>query len=247
MRVFPLEQSSPSPGSPNGQKQMRLSAVLATLRDEVSAERARAAVNQPEAGSSGDAARVSRGQSDVSVGEIVDRTREAGFGFIIAFLAICSVPLPGISVPFGAAIMYGAVQIMIGMHRPWLPAALRRHRVSIATLDWLSGVLARWTSWIEKLVRPRFVFMTRGPLWLLCGVGLFVLGFGLSLPIPIPLSNLFFVIPIVIYAISMLERDGLLMLLAHTMTIYQIVFIVKFWDLIWQAIQITVDYFFGGS
>jgi len=227
---------------------MRLSTVLAALRDEVAAEHAKAAAEHAASTAGADpAAEVSRFRvkSDVSVGEIVDRTREAGFGFVIAFLAICSVPLPGISVPFGVAIMYGAVQIMIGMHRPWLPAALRRHRVSVATLDWLSGVLARWTSWIEKLVRPRFEFMTRGPFWSLCGLGLLILGFGLSLPIPIPFSNLFFVVPIVLYSIAMLERDGLMMMIAHTLTVYQIELIIKFWDLIWRTIHATIGWFMG--
>ncbi|MFN0135835.1 MAG: exopolysaccharide biosynthesis protein [Phycisphaerae bacterium] len=183
-----------------------------------------------------------RAPSDVTVGEIVDRTREAGFGFLIAFLAVCSFPLPGLSVPFGVAIVFIAFQIVFGLHRPWLPASLRGHRVSLKTLDWIGNTLARWTSWMEYLVKPRFAFMTRGMLWSLCGLGILILGLGLSLPLPIPFSNLFFAIPIVLYAIAILEADGLLIMLTHTLTLWQCVFIYRIWNQIVSLLHDILEY-----
>ncbi len=241
---------------------LRLSVILKQLRDEAygndgseaSADAALpvgldAAASPP----SGDAAADERAPGDkkqrrrtpshVTVGEIVDRTREAGFGVILAFLAICSVPFPGVSVPFGLVIAYGAVQMIIGMHKPWVPRSIRQRRISLAVLDWISVRIPRWTSWLEVLVRPRFTIMTRGIFWTLCGVGILIQAIGLSLPLPIPGSNLFFVVPIVLYAIALLETDGLLMLVAYTVTVYQVVFLIKFWDTLVGMVRAALAFF----
>lgn len=266
--VSPDPDRHPSPASPPGQRKLRLSAVLSALQQEVAdgsrhgsegelsqidretrvaaaGETATAVATAEElatATATTSAAKRRRIPSDVTVGEIVDRTREAGFGFLIAFLAVCSFPLPGLSVPFGVAIVFIAFQIVFGLHRPWLPASLRGHRVSLKTLDWIGNTLARWTSWMEYLVKPRFAFMTRGVLWPLCGLGILILGLGLSLPLPIPLSNLFFAIPIVLYAIAILEADGLLIMLTHTLTLWQCVFIYRIWNQIVSLLHDILEY-----
>lgn len=248
--------SQQAPAGMPAQRRLRLSTVLADLQKEVesahhdhagdddaSAHQSHAddrdRANPPAAAdpdpdprtaSGGKRKKRRRTPSDVTVGEIIDRTREAGFGFLIAFLAVCSFPAPGLSVPFGVAIVFVSIQIVFGLHRPWLPKSLRRHRVSLKTLNWIGNTLARWTSWMEYIVKPRFAFLTRGVLWSLCGLGMLILGIGLSLPLPIPFSNLFFAIPIVLYAIAILEADGLLIMLAHTLTVWQCMFIYRIWN-----------------
>lgn len=178
-----------------------------------------------------------RERSHLTVGRIIDATQSAGFGFVLALLALCSLPLPGVSVPFGLAIAFGALQIIIGRHRPWLPDVIRRHRVSVRTLIWLSFVLPRWTSWLEVAIRPRFEFMSRGLMWSLCGVGILVGGVGLALPLPIPFSNLFFIIPLLLYAIAAMESDGLMIMAAHALTAYQVAFVVRFWEAIVRLLR----------
>ena len=69
------------------------------------------------------------------------------------------------------------------------------------------------------LVRERLGPLTGGPALGLVGLGLVVLGVGLALPLPIPGSNLVFIIPVLMYAIGLLERDGLMMLVGHVMAL----------------------------
>jgi hypothetical protein len=171
-----------------------------------------------------------RVRSNITVGEVVDRTARSGFGFIIAFLALCSTPFPGLSVPFGAMIVVGAVQMILGFERPWLPRRIRRIPLALSTLRWLAPRLSRGLSWLEKIARPRFPYLTRGVFLPLCGVAIIVQAVGLSLPLPIPGSNLFFIIPILLYAIALLESDGLLISLAHTITLYQVVLAIRTWE-----------------
>jgi hypothetical protein len=178
--------------------------------------------------------------SGITIGEIVDRARDAGFGFVIAFLTICAMPIPGASTIFGAMIVFGAAQMLIGRHRPWLPRWLRRRRLSAATLDKLARLLTRWTSWLEVVIRPRMLFVLRGPGWFVCALAILVLGLGLALPLPIPWSNVIFAAPILLYAIALLEADGLMILLGHAVLAAQVNLIVQLWDVAWEALRGTL-------
>lgn len=180
-------------------------------------------------------ARKSRPRSDITIGEIVDRTSHAGFGILIALLAFISIPFFGLSLLFGATIGFLGVQMIVGRSRPWLPQKIRRHPVTMMTLDWLSRRLAVWTSKLERWVRPRWSVLTRPPFFAAVGVGVVVQSVGLAIPIPIPGSNWLFAVPILIYAIGLLEDDGLLVLLGHICTTAQIGFGFVFWQVIGDA------------
>jgi hypothetical protein len=179
--------------------------------------------------------------SNLTVGEMVDRTQQAGFGFVIALLAIMSLPFPGISVPFGLAIALGALQMMLGLRRPWLPQFISRYQVSLRTLIWIERRLYTWTRGLERVVRPRFELFTRGPFWNLCGVGVLAMAVGLSLPLPIPFSNVFFIVPLVIYAIGLLEADGLLIMLGHAIVAVDLMLAVWFGDIVVSAVRAAVE------
>jgi hypothetical protein len=48
------------------------------------------------------------------------------------------------------------------------------------------------------------------------------------LPLPIPGSNLVFIIPLIIYAVGLLERDGLWIAVAHLGTLIDLTLVVVF-------------------
>lgn len=175
-------------------------------------------------------------RSNITVGEILDRTRHAGFGFSVALLALLSMPIGGLSVPFGLAVAFMGIQMMAGASRPWLPRRIRAHAVSVTALEWVGRRLTRWTAGLERLIRPRFPRLAEGPFWIVCGVAVTLQGIGLALPLPIPFSNALFAIPLVLYGIGLLESDGLLIMLAHAITTVQCVLGVLFSDAASHAI-----------
>jgi hypothetical protein len=179
--------------------------------------------------------------SNITIGEIIDRTTHAGFAFLAALLALVSIPFVGLSTPFGLAIGFGAGQMIAGRSRPWLPKRVRANRVSAKTLRWVSQKVSRWTSGLERLVRPRWTFLARGPFYSLIGVGILIQGIGLALPIPLPGSNLVFVVPILVYSIGLLEDDGWLILAGHAITAAELVLGVFFSHLIVQGIEGAVN------
>jgi hypothetical protein len=171
-------------------RRLRLDELLRELGAQTELDRAPAAVSE---------------SGTLTVGELVDKAAEAGFGFLVGVLTLIAIPFFGFSTPFGLAIALVGVQLVIGRQRPWLPMRARRRQLSMAMLDRVLGILARRTKWLSKSTKRRWepLIMPR-----LVGAGIVVLALGLALPLPIPGSNLVFLIPLFVYAIGLLERDG---------------------------------------
>lgn len=212
----------------------RLSTLLADLSRDAASEAAGDSSaaptgddSEPRVAPAGEQDCVSGG---MSIGEILDRSRHAGFGFVAALLALVSIPLVGLTVPFGLAVAAVGVEMVAGLSRPWLPGFIRRRRITPAALDSLSRRAAKWTARMTRVIRPRLPWLTAGPFWTLCGVGLVIQG--LSLTLPIPGADWLFVVPIVLYGVGLLEGDGLLILVCHVITLLQVVLGVVLWELI---------------
>jgi hypothetical protein len=159
----------------------------------------------------------------LTVGALVDKAAEAGFGFLIGVLTLIAIPFVGLSTPFGLAIALLGVQLMVGRRQPWLPAGARRRALSMTMLDRVLGILARRTRWLARLSRRRWEVMIRPRL---VGLGIVLLALGLALPLPIPGSNLIFLVPLFVYSLGVLERDGLWVALGHLWALIDIVLLV---------------------
>lgn len=147
-----------------------------------------------------------------TVGQLVDTAAEAGFGFLIGVLTIVAIPFVGLSTPFGLALALLGAQLALGMTHPWLPQRLRRRPLHKAMLDRVGAMLDRRTRWLARATRRRLEFIITPRL---VGLGVLALALGLALPLPIPGSNLIFLVPLLIYAIGLLERDGVWILIGH--------------------------------
>lgn len=161
----------------------------------------------------------------VTVGELVDKAAEAGFGFLIGVLSLLAIPFFGLSTPFGLAIALVGVQLAIGRERPWLPERARRRALSMAMLDRVLAILAHRTRWLSRSTRRRWQALMSPRL---IGLGTLLLSLALALPLPIPGSNMVFLIPLFIYAIALLERDGVWVAIAHAAVLIDMTLLVVF-------------------
>jgi hypothetical protein len=171
---------------------------------------------------------------DLTVGALVDKAAESGFGFLIGVLTLIAIPFVGLSTPFGLAIALLGVQLMIGLRHPWLPARARRRPLAMAMLDRVLVLLARRTQWMTRLSRRRWELAIQPRV---IGLGVVLLALGLALPLPIPGSNLVFLIPLFTYAIGILERDGLWIVLGHLGTLIDIALLVVFGATVVEVLQ----------
>lgn len=170
----------------------------------------------------------------ITIGELVDKATDAGFGFFIGVLALIAIPFFGLSTPFGLAIALAGGQLAIGKARPWLPARMLGRRLSMSMLDRVLALLVRRATWLtsstlprwERLIMPKTV-----------GFGIVLLGLGLALPLPIPGSNMIFIIPILVYAVGLLERDGLWIAVAHICTLVDLALVVLFGATVVAALE----------
>jgi len=160
-----------------------------------------------------------------TLGELVDRAAEAGFGFVVGVLALIAIPFFGMSTPFGLAIALVSIQLAVGRLRPWLPKRARKRVLSMGMLDRVLALLDRRLRWLAKSTRRRWEPLITPRL---VGLSITFLALGLALPLPIPGSNMIFIVPILIYAIGLLERDGIWIVIGHVCTLVDLALLVAF-------------------
>jgi hypothetical protein len=164
-------------------------------------------------------------RANLTVGALVDKAAESGFGFLIGVLTLIAIPFVGLSTPFGLAIALLGAQMMLGRRQPWLPWRARRRGLTMAMLDRVLVLLARRTRWLTRLTRRRWELAIQPRA---IGLGVVLLALGLALPLPIPGSNLVFLVPLFLYAIGLLERDGLWIALGHLAVLIDMALLVLF-------------------
>lgn len=174
-----------------------------------------------------------RERGDITVGDLVDGAAEGGFGFAIAVLTLIAIPFVGLSTPFGLAIALTGAQLVLGRDRLWLPRRVRRRPLSHAMLERIHALHARRATWLARATRRRWEALVQPRL---AGLGIVFLALGLALPLPIPGSNLVFLVPLFVYAIGVLERDGLWILLGHVLALVDAALLVIFGKAVAMAV-----------
>ena len=149
----------------------------------------------------------------VSLDWILERLHERAFGLFLLVLALpCCIPfLYGVPQIVSLPLMFISGQILMGRDVPWLPGKLGSRTVSTESLTNLSQRARPWLRRIEAISRPRLTVLTRAPLERIVGLALVL--FTASILVPFPGTNTVPGFAVVVIAVGLLQRDGLLMLL----------------------------------
>jgi hypothetical protein len=167
----------------------------------------------------------------MKIREMIEILKGRGLQMMIVLLCLpflSPVTIPGISTPFGLAIALCGLRIAFG-HKPWLPATILNRTISYHALEKMVHAGCRIYGKVEKVLRPRLSFFLVGPgMTMLVGMAIAVSGVALSLPIPPPflLTNTIPGFAIVFLALGLMERDGVLILIGHVLTIVAVTYIV---------------------
>lgn len=146
--------------------------------------------------------------------DVLEQFSRRAFGLLLLLVTLPAfLPLPAgagaISGPLAA--LLGA-QLLFGMRRPWLPRRLAAYVIPAPRLQALARRIGPWLRRLEHLSRPRWeILILSLPGSMLCGLLIVVLGVLLSLPVP--LTNYPLALLILGYAVALIERDGVLMLI----------------------------------
>ena len=151
----------------------------------------------------------------VTLSEILTLAGERIFGFLFVILALPSalpVPAPGYSIPFGIAMFFLAVQLIIGRDLPWLPDKIMNGSMSLKKVQ---GFIKRGTPWlqrIEALTKPRLSKVCTSILGRVL-IGIAIALMSISMMIPIPGTNTLPAIGIFVTGFGLVEDDGAISLL----------------------------------
>lgn len=145
-------------------------------------------------------------QDRVLLGDLARLFGGRGYGLLMLVLALPGA-VPGISsiaaVPLGLV----AVQLAIGLPRPWLPRFLADRSLSRDEFARMVGRVRPHLARIERVLRPRWAVVTGSVGERLLGAVCLALAMLLTIPV---LFNLPLVVPIALVSIGMLERDGVI-------------------------------------
>jgi hypothetical protein len=154
------------------------------------------------------------------VAHAVAAMEDRGSLFGVLFLALPFVlPIPslGMALPIGSFLAMAGLAMARG-GTPSLPAFLQRREIAYPALRALAGAADR-AKGLSGVLRPRLAALTRGPARAAIGLSVFCAAFILALPIPLPLSNFFPAVAILMLVVGLIEEDGLLVLAGHAATL----------------------------
>lgn len=155
----------------------------------------------------------SRTSDRVSIGEIVDALGDRGLGVLLAAFAIPNVfpsTIPFGNVLTGIPVILISAQLMMGMERLYLPRFIAQRTISTAFLKAWTPRVTRLLAWFERLLRPRFSYMTQADAERAIGTLCMVLSIATTLPIPF--GHQLPALGIMLIGLGLIERDGLALL-----------------------------------
>jgi hypothetical protein len=152
----------------------------------------------------------------ISLGRMIEVLGDRGHAVLIIILTapFLVLPIPGISTAFGAAIFALGACVMLGI-RPWLPRFIAKRQLSSEKLSRLVAGVERVLRKVEKVCRPRMLWLTHKAWHWLIGFSLCAAAVALALPIPIPWNNVPPAFVLMLLAFGLLERDGVLLVAGH--------------------------------
>jgi hypothetical protein len=159
-----------------------------------------------------------RSRERVSLADLVAALGDRALGalmFVFAVPNILPAP-PGTSAILGTPLVLLATQLMLGL-RPWLPGFVSRRSMLRTDFEQMVFRVAPRLRKVERLLRPRMSALASPPVEYL--VGAIFLLLALVIALPIPFGNIPPAIAICLFALGVLERDGLWVLAGMFSTI----------------------------
>lgn len=159
------------------------------------------------------------------LGQILQDLQQSAFG-VFLFVAILPafIPIPGVGgAVSGPLVVLIGLQMLCGLRKPWVPGFIARRGPRRGTmhkfLDRIDGALRR----LDRLLKPRLPHLL-APVPAHAFSGLLLVLLGILLSLPIPFTNYLFGFQLLLFALALLERDGVLMLINWIAALAAIVF-----------------------
>ncbi|HEX6978670.1 MAG TPA: exopolysaccharide biosynthesis protein [Alphaproteobacteria bacterium] len=153
----------------------------------------------------------------ITLGELFRGLDARAYGFLLLLLAVPNLTpgpsIPGFSTVFGVPAIVITAQLLLGRDRPWIPPWLGRATVNRHTLTRLISRARPLIRRLDRALQPRLPLLMRalGHRW----VGLAGLVQALLLTLPVPLYSAAPASALLLMALGLIARDGLMLALGH--------------------------------
>jgi hypothetical protein len=159
-------------------------------------------------------------RTGITLSELIHRVGNDGLLLLTALLTLVfliPVSIPGVSTVFGGAILLIGLSRLFGREL-WIPARMREKVIGTRKLRPVLRKALPWLQKIERVSRPNRIgwLVADGPanrmndLSMILGAVLLMMPFGM-----IPFSNTFPAVALLFFAIGLLQRDGVCVLLGY--------------------------------
>jgi hypothetical protein len=151
----------------------------------------------------------------VSFDALLDGFRQRAFGALLLVVLLPTfIPVPvGIGAITGPIIALIGLQMLLLQPHPWLPRWMGRRTLRRATIKRFGDRFQRLLGWLERVCKPRLATLVEHRAAnAFTGLQLVVLC--LLLALPIPFTNYPFGFILLAYCIALIERDGVVLLIA---------------------------------
>lgn len=126
--------------------------------------------------------------------------------------------IPGSSTPFGILIILLALCEIFNKHF-YLPNFVGNYELSHETVEKLFDIIIKALGYIEKIVKPRGKMVKYPKVQKINLFMCIILSILLFLPLPIPFTDFFPAVSILLLLVSNIENDSYLMILGYVMSI----------------------------
>jgi hypothetical protein len=183
----------------------------------------------------------------VTLKELIEALGERASALLIILLALpfCApIAIPGLSTPFGLAILALAGCYALGLP-PWLPQRLLAVKLPAKFFRAVLEGASKLIGWIERRLKPRWLWLTEGKAMRFVHMGMVCAGAGLLLlPLGgIPLTNTLPAFVIVFGMLGVMERDGAAVAAAYGFLVATVVYFALFATMIIELISRIRQYF----
>jgi hypothetical protein len=147
----------------------------------------------------------------IKLGDLISVLGDRAFGISMLMLALPNAvglgAIPGLSTVFGLPQIVLALQMTVGLERPWLPQWLLERTIARKDFDTMLAKSMPYLLRMEKVLRPRWEVMSSYLAERVLGAVFVVLASIVSLPIP--LGNQPPAVAMALISLGLVERDGL--------------------------------------
>lgn len=150
-----------------------------------------------------------------TLGEVLHKASDRGFGLLIVLLALPIVaPFtpPGLSIPFGVLLLGLVAQLFLGRHEPLIPAWVAKKKIKKSPREEkFVAFMVKTAKFFEKLLKPRLVSLFSGVLFKSVYLPALAVS-GVAMLLPLPFVNSISSGAALLLGLALLEEDGLMAL-----------------------------------